>query len=150
MSVLDGKIFDPGVFATGVRKLYNWRFTADIAAQFIPRLERAKFLERHPSGNDAVYIIRYSHREDSNYSVTLSDVLNKILDEFERFPPLVTDLLSYDKSRDELADILIRFLVSLDAYAPTAMTEEIRKLQLGIDEETALGALEEGGAAAKF
>ena len=145
LSVLDGKVFDPRVFSTGVQKLYNWRFTADVAEQFIPRLERARFLERLPSGHDAVYIVRYSVRDGSNYSTKLSDVLDKILDEFEKFPPLITDLLNYNKQRDELADILIRFIVSLDAYAPTAMTEEIRKLQFGVDEETALGALEEGG-----
>jgi hypothetical protein len=73
-------------------------------------------------------------------------VLNNIIDEFVVFPPLVTNLLTYNKTREELTDVLIRFLVSLDAYAPAAFIEEIRKLRLGDEAESALSELEEGGA----
>jgi hypothetical protein len=41
LEVMDGKFFDPRLFALGVQKVYRWRFTADIAAQLIPRLKRA-------------------------------------------------------------------------------------------------------------
>ncbi|MGL3213527.1 hypothetical protein [Bradyrhizobium sp. BR 1433] len=40
--------------------------------------------------------------------------LEKIIDEFEQFPPKVTDLLLYTKTREELKDILIRFLVMMN------------------------------------
>jgi hypothetical protein len=72
-------------------------------------------------------------------------VLNSIIDEFVGFPPQVTNLLTYSKTREELTDLLIRFLVSLDAYAPAAFAEEIRKLKLGNEAESALSELEEGG-----
>lgn len=124
-----GKIFDPRVFAVGVQKLYRWRFTSDIAEQFIPRLERLGFLERKLTGKEAAFIVQYVGQKNDDQP-ELSGVLNRIIDEFEVFPPGVTDLLTYSKTREELTDILIRFLVSLDAYAPAAFAEEIRKLNL--------------------
>jgi hypothetical protein len=46
LTLMNGTIFDPHVFSAGVRKLYRWRFTGDIAATFIPRLERKGFLQK--------------------------------------------------------------------------------------------------------
>ena len=145
LELWDGKIFNPRLFAVGVQKLYRWRFTTDIAEQFIPRLQRAGFLERKLSGGgEFVFIVRYVS-EKSNDQLELSKVLCSIIDEFEHFPSRITNLLTYNKTRDELTDILIRFLVSLDSYAPAAFAEEIRKQKLDISVESALNNLEEGG-----
>jgi hypothetical protein len=144
LELCNGKVFDPQVFAIGVQKLYHWRFTRDIAEQFIPRFERAGFLERKTSGIGAVFIVRYVG-QISEDQPSLSGILNTIIDEFEKFPPLVTDLLSYNKTREELTDILIRFLVSLDAYAPAAFASEVRSLNLGAEAESVLNQIEEGG-----
>ncbi len=37
LEVMNGKVFEPRLFALGVQRVYRWRFTADIAEQFIPR-----------------------------------------------------------------------------------------------------------------
>src|ERR1700733_358525 len=34
LEIMNGKIFDPRLFAVGVQKLYPWRFTTDIAEHF--------------------------------------------------------------------------------------------------------------------
>lgn len=145
LELMNGKIFDPRLFAIGVQKLYKWRFTSDIAEQFIPRLERAGFLERVVSGREPIFLVRYSTDGPNVQQPELSRILSDIIDEFEKFPPRVTDLLAYNKTRDELADVLIRFLVSLDAYAPAEFAEEIRRLKLGNEVESSLSTLEEGG-----
>ena len=72
-------------------------------------------------------------------------MLVEIIDEFEKFSPRLTDLLNYNRSRDELTDILVRFLVSLDAYNPSSFREELKRLQPGMEAESVLGSLEEGG-----
>ena len=72
-------------------------------------------------------------------------VLEKIIDEFERFPPRVTDLLTFKRNRDQLKDILIRFLVSMDAYGEAAFRTEAEHLHPDKEAETLLGKLEEGG-----
>jgi hypothetical protein len=145
LTVMHGKIFDPKLFALGVQKLYRWRFNEDIAEQFIPRLVKAKYLEEMTAGKRGIYIVRFSVNDSGATERPISDVLAEIIDEFEMFSPRVTDLLNYNRSRDELTDILVRFLVSLDAYNPSSFKDEMKRLQLGNEAESALGTLEEGG-----
>ncbi len=144
LEVMNGRLFDPRLFALGVQRLYRWRFTKDIAEQFIPRLQAKGLLHRSGRGLEAVYTVRFAP-EDAPEALPISQVLNRIIDEFETFPPRVTDLLSYSRTRDELTDLLIRFLVSLDAYGEVAFAQEVQRLQLGSEEATVLTHLEEGG-----
>ncbi|MDA7947993.1 MAG: hypothetical protein MPJ78_11030 [Hyphomicrobiaceae bacterium] len=145
LALMNGKIFDPQVFAVGVRKLYRWRFTRDIAENFIPRLERAGYLQPHRHKGAAVFIVEFDASKVPTAVLPIEDVLAEIIDEFEKFPPRVTDLLSYNRTRDELTDILIRFLVSLDAYNEETFTAEIDRLTLGLEATSLLASLNEGG-----
>jgi hypothetical protein len=104
---MNGKVFDPKLFALGVQKVYRWRFNEDIATQFVPRLVKAP--GANGGGNRGIYVVQFSDKQGGT-----TDVLAEIIDEFETFSPRVTDLLNYNRSRDELTDILVRFLVSLD------------------------------------
>jgi hypothetical protein len=46
LDVMNGKVFDPYTFSAGVRRLYRWRFTGDIASTLIPRFERKGILKK--------------------------------------------------------------------------------------------------------
>jgi hypothetical protein len=75
LEVMNGKVFDPALFAVGVQKLYRWRFTADIAENFIPRLVRKGFLVRHTgSRRQGVYTVRFVPQPVSN-DLPISEVL---------------------------------------------------------------------------
>jgi hypothetical protein len=143
LEVMNGKIFDPRLFATGVQKLYRWRINKDIAEDFIPRLVRKKYLRRGGDKQSGIYIVQYEAPKDGPNVAAISDVVKQIVDEFEKFPPRVTDLLNYNRTRDQLTDILIRFLVSLDAYGEVAFAAEVSKL--GVEEQKVLDLLPEGG-----
>lgn len=145
LAVMNGKVFDPKLFALGVQKVYRWRFNEDIATQFIPRLVKAKYLKRVIDGKQAAFIVTFSGGDVPEGELPISDILKEVIDDFEAFAPRVTDLLSYNRSRDELTDILVRFLVSLDAYNPAAFRDELKRLQPGEEIESTLGAIEEGG-----
>jgi hypothetical protein len=109
LEVMNGKVFDPRLFAIGVQRLYHWRFTTDIAEHFIPRLVRKGFLIRHGGdGKTGIYTVRFVTPPASTENLPISEVLNQIVDEFVQFPPRVTDLLTYSRTREQLADILIR------------------------------------------
>ena len=72
LEVMNGKVFDPRLFAVGVQKLYRWRFTADIAEHFIPKLVRKGFLIRH--GGDrrqAAYIVRFISQPPSTENLPI-------------------------------------------------------------------------------
>ncbi|KRQ98072.1 hypothetical protein CQ12_36180 [Bradyrhizobium jicamae] len=131
LAVMDGKVFDPHLFSAGVRRLYRWRFTGDIAATFIPRLERRGFLKQQArSAAGVIYLVQYSEKP-VEASPALLTAFEKIIDEFEEFPPKVTDLLSYTKTREELKDILIRFLVMMDAPGQGAFAPQLGELEPG-------------------
>jgi hypothetical protein len=146
LSVMNGKIFDPHVFSAGVRKLYRWRFTGDIATQFIPRLERKGFLRKEARAtNSALWVVQYNAPDLNNTLPKITIVFEQIIDEFAKFPPRVTDLLSYSRTRDELKDILIRFLVSMDAHGQGAYAPQLGDLDPGGQAGELLAQLEEGG-----
>jgi hypothetical protein len=141
LEVMNGRVFEPRLFAVGVQKLYRWRFTADIAEHFIPRLVRKGLLVRRSAG---VFIVKFTPQPVSTENLPISQVLNGIVDEFLLFPPRVTDLLTYSRSREELADILIRFLVSMDAYGEASFALEVQRLQLDTEQRSALRSLKRG------
>jgi hypothetical protein len=143
LEVMHGKVFDPRLFATGVQKLYRWRINKDIAEEFIPRLLRKKYLRRGGGNQSAFYIVQCEAPKDGPGVAAISDVVKRIVDEFEKFPPRVTDLLNYHRTREELTDLLIRFLVSLDAYGEAAFAAEVSRLD--IEERNVLDLLPEGG-----
>lgn len=145
LELMDGKVFDPHVFSAGVRKLYRWRFTGDIASHFIPRLERKGFLERKASTQEGtIWMVRYK-TDNITDDTSIVSIFNSIIDEFEKFPPRVTDLLYYQRTRPQLEDILIRFLTSMDAVGEGAYSPQLGDLDPGGDTQTLLAQLEEGG-----
>jgi hypothetical protein len=91
LEVMNGKIFDPRLFAVGVQKLYRWRFTADIAEHFIPRLLRKDYLIRHAaSAGKAVYTVKFSPQPPSTENLPVSELLKQIVDEFVKFPARIS------------------------------------------------------------
>jgi hypothetical protein len=146
LALMNGKVFDPYVFSAGVRKLYHWRFTGDIASTFIPRLERKGILKRRAqSGQEAVWIVSFIDPQGDGAPPAILSAFEKIIDEFEKFPPKVTDLLSYKKSREELKDILIRFLVMMDTAGDGAFAPQLGDLEPGLEARKLISQLEEGG-----
>lgn len=124
LGVLSGKIFDPRQLSTGVGKIYNWRFTADVAEQFIPRLVQKGYLRREGRGVDAFYVVTYEKNRESNSNENdLSNLLNDVIDRFVTYAPVVTDLLHYEKTREQLTDILVRFLLAIGAFGDGALAE---------------------------
>lgn len=146
LTLMNGKFFDPHVFSAGVRKLYRWRFTGDIAAAFIPRLERKGFLKKQAqTTKGTVWVVTYNEPEKEGTPQTILTALEQIIDEFAKFPPRVTDLLSYERSRDELKDILIRFLVMMDTHGEGGYEHGLGGLEPGGEAGKLLSGLEEGG-----
>lgn len=141
---MNGRFFDPRLFSLGVRKVYRWRFTSDIADTLTPRLVKAGYLkEAGRRGQKAAYIVTFESKSTDDAGI--DRVLKDIIDEFETFSPHLSELLNYRRTREDLTDILIRFLVSLDAYNPVAFGNELARLKLDADDTRILAELEEGG-----
>ena len=141
LRVVNGKIFDPKVFAFGVRKMYSWQFTKEIAEQFIPRLAALGIRRKIVNNNgESAYIVEYTDQAAVDDTDDIKRVFEEIIDEFAKFPVIITDLLNYVKNRDELADILIRFLVSSNVFGKLNGT-----VDAGDDAGSLMANLPEGG-----
>ncbi len=141
---LDGAIFDPSVFAAGVRKLYNWRFTSDVAKEFVPRLVRKGYLER--LARTTGHVVRYTpppNLEDA--APEALGIISEILDVFENYPSKITDLFHFSRTREQLEDILIRFLVSLNAYSEDFFRVQVARLGEDVPKNSSSITIEEGG-----
>ena len=104
LEVMDNKVFDPQLLATGAQKLYRWRINRDIAENFIPRLVQKGYLKRQGTARDGIYTVNFQKQQENPDIAKITDVLNRIINEFEKFPPRVTDLLNYHRSREELTE----------------------------------------------
>ena len=144
LAQLDNALFDPSVFAAGVRRLYSWRFTSDVAREFIPKLAQKGFLER--IGRTTGYVVRYTPPGNLEGAAPEAlRIIGEILDVFESFPARLTDLFHFSRSREELEDILIRFLVSLNAYDTDFFKVQVAKLGNEQFDATPRNGLAEGG-----
>jgi hypothetical protein len=141
LALMHGKIFDPELLAKGAQKLYHWRINRDIGEAFIPRLMKSGYLTRKANG---VYVVDFQQANEGGKLDDISNILEKIIDEFEQFPPRVTDLLNYHRSREELKEILIRFLLSLDAYGEATFAAQVNRVA-SEEERKVLDQLEDGG-----
>ncbi len=145
LEALNGKLFDPSTFALAVRKTLRWRFNADIAEHFRPRLSRRGYLKRRDTKQEQYYVSYSPPDEAQTDRLPITDVLTCIVDEFDAFSSQVTELINYRRTREQLADILIRFLVSLDAYGEKELILEMERLQGKDDAQSLLRQLDEGG-----
>ena len=143
LQLMDKKIFDPKLLAAGLQKMYHWRITKEIAEQFIPRLVKRGYLQKVGVGNDATYGVTFPTNKETFEADDIKIVFEKLIDEFAAFPSVVNDLLQYTKTREELADILIRFLVSSNSFA----NENGKFSPIKNEDSGPLAGLEEGGRA---
>ncbi|MPR06303.1 hypothetical protein [Microvirga tunisiensis] len=145
LEAADGKIYDPHVVALGLRRLYGWRVNRDVAEFFAERLLTRGYLQRvTPS------VLKVSYKPEATTGeegIRIAEVLERITDEFQAFAPQVSDIAPVTLARKELKDLLIGFLVSLDAYTEQAFSEWVDRSQLDIEKQNILEQLEEGGKA---
>jgi hypothetical protein len=96
------KVFEPQLLAAGAQKLYRWRINRDIAENFIPRLVRKGYLKRKGPARDGIYLVDFQKPVEPANLADISKIVERIIDEFEEFPPRVTDLLNCHRTREEL------------------------------------------------
>jgi hypothetical protein len=145
LAAMNGTIFDGGLLALGVEKIYGWRFNRDVADGFAGRLLAKGYLERK-TGN--ILLVSFAGTDkDNSDDIEISQILDRVVDDFEQFPPKLTDLFQFSVDRERLKDILIRFLVSFDAFTEEAFAAHVERMKLGIQTKAVLNQLDEGGRA---
>lgn len=112
-------------FAKRVTEAYRWNFTSDIVEELIPRFLKRGWLEQ--IGNteaERAYRVTYEGQStDANLeNVKIIQSLLEIAQEFSNFIKAVSPLTAFAKSTTDLSEILVEWLISIDAY-----TEDVLK-----------------------
>lgn len=125
----NGTPLDPISFAAQVRAAYGWNFTADIVEELIPRFVSKGLLRQVGSNSAPSYIITFSAPAAlTSSNISIDDVVSEVSDEFADFIGRISPLSAVNKSKQELVDILIEWLVSIDAYTEDTLRQKTREV----------------------
>lgn len=123
-----GTILDQHAFANSVHASYRWNFTADIVEELIPRFLARKWVaEEGKSGDRSFYRVIYDNPSASpigEEEIKIGQVLSAVADLFVEFIRSLSPLTAFSRTTDELSDILVEWLISIDAY-----TEDVLRHQ---------------------
>lgn len=114
-----GEQFDVENFARDVRKAYKWNFNTDVVEVFVPRLVDAGWLM--PNGQAAEptsYVITLPEKVlNVEVEATAESELRAVSEQFQTFAQELSPLTSIPRSVEEFEDILIEWLLYIEAYS---------------------------------
>lgn len=150
LQFIHGRPFQPRFLVMGAKRMYGWNLTLPVAEAFQERLAQKGWLVRSIKPDRTSFWVCQAPEDPppDPKEIAVSAAIDGIIDDLQTFAPTVSNFYKPDRSRDDLKDVLIRFLVSLDGYSASAMARNLREL----DAENAsdapdspLQGLEDGG-----
>jgi hypothetical protein len=122
-----GETYNPDKFASDVREAYKWNFTSDIAEELIPRFEAASWLSKdNPNLEHSTYSVVGPQPEERGVDDETLAKFDLVASQFKDFCSELTPLTAVNLSRDECKDILIEWLLYVDAYSEKNLDFTIR------------------------
>jgi hypothetical protein len=123
-----GQMFNPVEFATRVTEAYRWNFTADIVEELIPRFEAKGWLKNvSATQQERAYRVTYNNPSAAPVppsEIQIGQTLMAIAQEFSEFVRSVSPLTAFTTTANDLADILVDWLVSIDAYTEDVLRQK--------------------------
>lgn len=113
LGVMNEKVFDRPLFAKGLNALYGWNLTEAVAEVFEGRLRAKGFLVQ-PAEGARILLVKAPPEALLPANTEYNDELVGIADAFQAFSRGLNDLLYRERKNDELLDMLVKFLVTLD------------------------------------
>lgn len=127
MAFKNGQIFDTNEIAQSVNDSYSWQITPDIVEGLIPAFLECGWLKTIQStDNSAAYRVSCTLPDGTFYS-NLPEDLKELSLSFERFIKEISPLSASNRLPDHLLDVLLRWIVSLEAYSDSELKTEIIK-----------------------
>lgn len=122
-----GSQFDPSKISDAMKSAFGWNLSSDIVEEFIPRFKARGWLSEVGSSNSKSYQITYTAAEPMAPS-DLNEIVSAIGEAFKDFVENLSPLFSYNKTPEQLVEILIEWLISIDGYNESALRTEIKKV----------------------
>ena len=137
-----GKIFDPELCAERIREEHRWNITKDVIEEFVPRFVKNGWLQLVTEADASVYKGTYSGLATvpARTEVRITETLAKIVAQFRAFISELSPLSVVNLTNEFLAESLVEWLVSEDAYSVDALREHVASALDGERDVTATAA----------
>lgn len=123
----NGQTLDQSEFSAAVRSAYYWNFTDDVVEELAPRFEKIGWLKEISRSRDSIY---YRVTCDNPAAAPLAESeikigqrLSSAIKEFEEFVSKLSPLSLASRTTEEWSDILVEWLVSIDAYTEDVLRQ---------------------------
>ena len=149
-----GQAITPAEIAHEVNAVYHWNITSDVVEELIPRFLSKGWVQSVAATSDsALFRIKdelptvLSEQEGTDFDETLS----AIGEQFQEFIGTLSPLTAFSRSRDELVDILLEWLISIEAYSEQILqsyvngvtrTGDVLSISFEVEESSRLGSEE--------
>lgn len=114
-------------FSSRISDTYHWNFTADIVEELIPRFEAKGWVQKI-AGTEAAYRITYSNPsvgpQLGSGDIQITETLATLAQEFSDFIESISPLTKFALDNNGLADILVEWLISIDAYTEDVLRQK--------------------------
>jgi len=106
--------------------VYGWNLTESVGDVFLKRLVERGFIAVEGDGRDKRYVAQASPEMSNSIDATIQQAFEEVTERFEQFELISTDLIYRNLTKEELGDMLVRFLISLDAYTNESIASELK------------------------
>lgn len=106
--------------------VYGWNLTESVGELFLQRLVVLDFIRVEGKDKDKRFIAQASAEMSNSIDAKIQVAFDDVTKRFEEFELISGDSNYRNLSREELGDMLVRFLISLDAYTNEAIAVELR------------------------
>lgn len=123
---VSGKPMTGSFLAKASGLVYGWNLTESVGEVFLERLVAKGFIAIEGKDKDKRYIAQASPEMSNTIDATIQESFNEVTKRFKEFGLISDDLIYRNLTQEELGDMLVRFLISLDAYTNESIAAELK------------------------
>lgn len=138
-----GNPITASLLAKAAKLIYGWNITESIGHVFIERLvSQGHLLEENKNGQ-VTFVAQKSPELPVNVEMSVQASFDQVIELFREFGLVSGDLFYKQLTLEQLGDLLVRFLISLDAYSNDEISASLGAGEIANGERKALQALTE-------
>ncbi|WP_372575173.1 hypothetical protein [Ruegeria jejuensis] len=138
---LSGKPITASLLAKAAKLIYGWNLTESVGHVFVERLVAHGHLASGEYNGKEVYFAQSNSELAVDVETSIKDSFEEVTELFRQFDLISGDLLYRQHTAEQLGELLVRFLISLDAYSNSDISAELKSGNGGNGERSALKEL---------
>jgi hypothetical protein len=140
---LSGKPITASLLAKAAKLIYGWNLTESVGHVFVERLTAQGHLVREAKNGQDYFIAQPSSDLAVDVETSIQESFDQVTDLFREFELVSGDLIYRQLTREQLGDLLVRFLISLDAYSNDEISVSLKAGDIANGERNALQELKD-------